>query len=202
MFNMRQVGRESGDLRAMASSMLVQKTVELKTQWENVHTLVEPQTKADGTHVWAFPPLFPLDVRFFAFGRQRSIRLRRHDYFELLYVFSGRASYQVQDREFALEEGDLVVINGLYYHRLSEIQSNSFRAVVLYFRPEVLQGTDTTGEKALYLMLFLPPPGGALSPCRPPLNRLAVKNLSPLCQYSQATARRNHSRSSCGPNSS
>jgi AraC-like DNA-binding protein/mannose-6-phosphate isomerase-like protein (cupin superfamily) len=139
----------------MASYSLAQRTTGLKMQWENVYSVVEAQTKADGMHVWSFPPSFPLDVKFFAFGRNRNIRLKRHDYFELVYVYSGSGAYQVQDREFGLEEGDLVVLNGYFYHRLSEVRTLPFRAVVLYLQPGVLSATDSTGGQAQYLMPFL-----------------------------------------------
>ena len=132
-----------------------QNTSGLKLQWENVHSVVESQTRADGMHVWQFSSSFPVDVRFFAFGRTRNIRLKRHDYFELLYVFSGSGSYQIQDRDFPISAGDLIVVNGLSFHRLSEICTQPFRAGVLYFQPEVLCAADSTGEQAQYLMPFL-----------------------------------------------
>jgi AraC-like DNA-binding protein/mannose-6-phosphate isomerase-like protein (cupin superfamily) len=139
----------------MASSPLAQKTPGSKIQWENVYSRVETQTKADGMHVWSFPPSFPLDVQFFAFGKNRNIRLKRHDYFELVYVYSGSGAYQVQDREFRIEEGDLVVLNGYFYHRLSEVRTHPFRAVVVYLQPGVFSATDSTGGQAQYLMPFL-----------------------------------------------
>jgi AraC-like DNA-binding protein/quercetin dioxygenase-like cupin family protein len=139
----------------MTSRSLEQKTPGLKMQWENVHSVVETQIKADGVHVWSFPPSFPLDVKLFAFGKNRNILLKRHDYFELVYVYSGRGAYQVQDREFNIEEGDLVVLNGYFYHRLSEVRTDQFRAVVLYIQPGVLSAGDSTGGQAQYLMPFL-----------------------------------------------
>lgn len=139
----------------MASYSLGQKTPGLKIQWENVYSVVETQTKADGLHVWSFPPSFPLDVKFFAFGKNRNIHMKRHDYFELVYVYSGSGSYQVQDRDFSIEEGDIVVLNGDFYHRLSEVRTQPFRAVVLYLQPGVISAGDSTGGQAQYLMPFL-----------------------------------------------
>lgn len=123
--------------------------------WESVHPVVEPQIRADGTHVWPFNPGFPVDVRCFSFARKRNIRLTRHNYFELLYVHSGEVRYQIQDREFIAREGDLVVINGMMYHRLSELLESPFRAVVLYFLPDVMRGSDGSGSDVQYLMPFL-----------------------------------------------
>ena len=112
MFNMPLVNIGKLGIKAMASTLPADRMAGVNAQWENVHTVVESQTRADGMHVWPFPPAFPLDIKFFAFDRNSNIRLRRHDYFELVYVFSGSGSYQVQDREFAVGEGDLIVLNG------------------------------------------------------------------------------------------
>jgi AraC-like DNA-binding protein/mannose-6-phosphate isomerase-like protein (cupin superfamily) len=139
----------------MASNSLAQKNSGLKVQWENAHSVVESQTRADGMHVWSFSPSFPMDVKFFAFGRKRDIRLKRHAYHELVYIYSGSGTYQIQDREFPIRNGDIVVVNGLFFHRLSEIRSPSLQAIVLYFRPEVLCATGSTDEQAQYLMPFL-----------------------------------------------
>jgi AraC-like DNA-binding protein len=141
--------------KAVAPGPPVQKAPALKIQWENVHTFVESQTRADGMHIWPFPPAFPMEVKFLSFYQNRSIRLKRHDYFELVYVYSGSGGYQVQDREFSIEGGDVIVLNGFMYHRLSEIRTTPFRAIVLYFQPSVLNATDSTGEQAQYLMPFL-----------------------------------------------
>jgi len=123
--------------------------------WENVHEVVDSQIRADGCHVWPFNPAFPVEVRSFVFGRKRNIRLTRHNYFELLYVYSGEAAYQVQDREIIARQGDLLVINGSFYHRLREVEVSPFRAVVLYFLPDVLRNGGATGEDVQYLMPFL-----------------------------------------------
>jgi len=123
--------------------------------WENVHEVVEPQIRADGFHVWPFNPAFPVEVRSFLFRRKRSIRLTRHNYFELLYMYSGEAAYQVQDREFVASTGDLVVINGSLYHRMREVLVSPVRAVVLYFLPDVLRNGGCTGEDVQYLTPFL-----------------------------------------------
>jgi AraC-like DNA-binding protein/quercetin dioxygenase-like cupin family protein len=123
--------------------------------WESVHSVVEPQIHADGTHVWPFNPGFPVDVRCFSFLRNRNIRLTRHNYLELLYVHSGEVRYQIQEREFVAREGDLIVINGVMYHRLSQLVQAPFRAVVLYFLPDVLRGMDGSGSDVQYLMPFL-----------------------------------------------
>jgi AraC-like DNA-binding protein/mannose-6-phosphate isomerase-like protein (cupin superfamily) len=151
---MRLASGKAG-IEAVALDSSVQKAPGLKVQWENVHTFVESQTRADGMHIWSFPPAFPMEVRFLAFNNYRNIRLKRHDYLELVYVYSGSGGYQIQDREIPIEQGDVIVLNGFMYHKLSEIKRAPFRAIVLYFQPSVLNATDSTGEQAQHLMPFL-----------------------------------------------
>jgi len=124
-------------------------------RWENVRAVVTPQIQEDGSHIWPFDPTFPVDVRSFTFPSDRNRPLTRHDYFELLYVYSGTARYQFESREFIAEENDLIVINGAIYHRLSEVLDRPFKAVVLYFLPDVFRATESTGEDIQYLMPFL-----------------------------------------------
>jgi len=62
-----------------------------KSNWEKAYAVVEPQINAEGIHVWPFDPSFPIDIRFFDLDGSHHIRMNRHDYFELLYVYSGEA---------------------------------------------------------------------------------------------------------------
>jgi AraC family transcriptional regulator, transcriptional activator of pobA len=123
--------------------------------WEDAYPIVEPQTNAEGIHVWPFDHSFPVDVRFFVFGKRRNIRLSRHDYFELLYIESGEVVYQVQDRCFNVNEGDLIVISGAQYHRMKEFHCGQVRAALLYFIPDLIRANDMNGEDVEYLMPFL-----------------------------------------------
>lgn len=138
-----------------ALSGVSEKRNEHTFRWEDVHSVVGPQIREDGNHVWPFNPAFPLDVRSFAFRKARIARLTRHDYCELLYVHSGEARYQIRDREFIAKRNDLIVINGAGYHRLNKVLQGPFKVVVLYFLPTVLRTFDAGGEDIAYLMPFL-----------------------------------------------
>ena len=131
-------------------------TLPIKTlRWENDRAAAKAQIKADGSHVWSFDPTFPVEVRSLTFAADSDRPLTRHDYFELLYVYSGEALYQFEDREVVAEENDLIVINGSIYHRLSKVLVRPFKAVVFYFMPDVLRAKEATGEDVQYLMPFL-----------------------------------------------
>ena len=123
--------------------------------WEKARSVFEQQNQADGTHFWAYNPAFPIDVQSLSFGRHRHIRLPSDDYFGMLYVCAGSAQYQFQDRHFQVQERNLIVINGAFYHRLSKVITAPFEATVLYFHPDLIRARDTTGDDVQYLMPFL-----------------------------------------------
>jgi len=125
------------------------------TSWERAFRVVEPQINAEGTHLYPFDSSFPIDVRFLTLGGRHSIRMNRHHYFELYGIEGGGTTLQVQDRLFAVREGDLVVIGSDLYHRTIDHPKSLPRLVALFFEPELVLATDGTGEEMEYLMPFL-----------------------------------------------
>lgn len=124
--------------------------------WEDAHSVIEPQITADSVHVWPFTPEFPADVRFLRFAPKGEIRMNRHEYFELLYVFSGAVTYRVQDRTYHVGPGDLFLIGSTLMHGIQRFETHGMKAAVLYFMPELLGGREAaTGEEVEYLMPFL-----------------------------------------------
>jgi AraC-like DNA-binding protein/quercetin dioxygenase-like cupin family protein len=125
----------------------------LSYPWEDAYSVIEPQITADSVHLWPFRPDFPVDVRFLRFAPKQEIRMNRHAYFELLYVYSGAVTYQIQDRLHPLREGDLFLVGSTLLHGINRFDSPGMKAVVLYFTPELLRD-GPTGEDLEYLMPF------------------------------------------------
>lgn len=125
-----------------------------KRNWDDAYAVINPQITADGNHQWPFDPSFPIDVRFFRFGGRNRIRMNRHDYAELLFLVSGELTWQIQERQIAQREGEIIVIGSTLYHRPWGSQVCRENAVVLYFLPELIQHGDVTGDAAEYLMPF------------------------------------------------
>lgn len=123
--------------------------------WEDAYSIIEPQISAQMVHVWPFFSAFPIDVRFLRFGSKREIRPNRHDYFEVLYLYSGEVVYEVQGRRLPMKRGDLFVIGSTQLHRMCSYVQAPVRAAVLYFLPELVRGTESTGDDIEYLMPFL-----------------------------------------------
>ncbi len=134
--------------------MPVQGRASRSVRWEDATRLIEPQVTASGIHVWPFDEEFPLDVRSLKLCAPSNIALRRHDYYEVLYVEEGEAVYRVQDRTAKMRGGDLFVMGGALYHGIQKYLSSCLRVRVLYFEPKLLWGDDIAGESAEYLLPF------------------------------------------------
>ncbi len=98
--------------------------------------------------------MFPMQVRFLRLKSPSSVALRRHDYFEVLYMESGSAVYRVQERDVQVNQGDLFIIGSHLYHGIQKYVTPSVRAVVLYFHPSLIRSENATIEGAEYLIPF------------------------------------------------
>jgi AraC-like DNA-binding protein/mannose-6-phosphate isomerase-like protein (cupin superfamily) len=124
--------------------------------WERHYSTVERQISADGVHFWPFRPGFPLDSLAFTCSAP-NVRMNRHDYCEIMYVHSGSAQFQVQDRSYPLNRGDAVVVGPSLYHRVFLEPASKANLALIFFQPELLND-PSTAESAEYLMPFFQQP--------------------------------------------
>jgi len=97
---------------------------------------------------------FGSEVRAPYAGNGPQIRLKRHEYFDVLYLCSGSAICHVLDRSLPFEEGDLAVIGSGLHHRIECRTSTPCRITTLFFDPDLIR-CDNDGEGAEYLAPFL-----------------------------------------------
>jgi AraC-like DNA-binding protein/mannose-6-phosphate isomerase-like protein (cupin superfamily) len=118
-------------------------------------SVIESQINAEGVHQWPFNPDFPIDVLSLAIDHH-PVRMNRHDYFEVLYAYSGQGTFQVQERNFTIKEGDLFVAGSTVFHRAIQSGRKRLEAVVVYFLPDLLYRDGIIDEEVVeYLMPFL-----------------------------------------------
>ncbi len=129
--------------------------METDLSWEPAEVMIEPQITADGIHIWPFDESFPIDVRFLEFGRRPHVRMRRHDYLEVFYVYSGKASWQIGQQSLESERGTLVVLGNTPYHRIRKCVRSGIRGIVLYFYPRLVLGDMSGTENLEYVAPLL-----------------------------------------------
>jgi AraC family transcriptional activator of pobA len=95
-----------------------------------------------------------VEVFFHTLEWRHNIRLNRHDFLELIYLHSGQAACQIQDRVFSLKPGELVVVDSTVYHRLTAHPHKRLKVVALLFLPELIGASELNTGTAEYLKPF------------------------------------------------
>lgn len=119
-------------------------------------SLIEGQISADGVHSWPFRAGFPLEYLTVTCCAP-NVRMNRHNYCEVIYVQSGSASFELQDRSYELNSGDLIVVGPSLYHRVCLEIGMKSKLAMIFFQPEILND-PSTAESAEYLMPFFQQP--------------------------------------------
>jgi AraC-like DNA-binding protein/mannose-6-phosphate isomerase-like protein (cupin superfamily) len=125
-----------------------------KFHWKSEYKFVEPGINAENVRIYPFDQSFPLDVSFQRIG-PKVVRLNRHSFFEVLYMFSGRVTMQIRDLYFPLEKGTVVVIGPNLYHRLLRTPNVEGKVISLNFQPDTIRFGSGDGEEEQYLKPFL-----------------------------------------------
>jgi len=123
--------------------------------WQGIYRFTEPGINAEGVRVYPFDPSFPIDVTFQKALGSRLVRLNRHEFFEIIYMYSGRTHIQVRDRVLPAKAGDLVVIGPNLFHRVLHKPNAEVKLVSMNFQPEIARSGKAAGEEEYYLSPFL-----------------------------------------------
>jgi AraC-like DNA-binding protein len=123
--------------------------------WKGIYGFTEPRINAEGVTLYPFDPSFPIDVSFQKGLGSRLVRLNRHDFFEIIYMYSGKANIQVRDRILPAKKGDLVVIGPNVYHRVVHKPYADLRVASMNFEPEIVRSGVAAVEEECYLSPFL-----------------------------------------------
>jgi AraC-like DNA-binding protein/quercetin dioxygenase-like cupin family protein len=122
--------------------------------WKESFSVVDPQIRADGVHVWPFDPSFPVAVNYMFFAERTRFRMNRHDYFEVACVLKGEIECQVASRSFIVKSDELMVIGSRPYHRMLRKTRSRPKVATLFFMPEILCGPCADGDGPEFLLPF------------------------------------------------
>jgi AraC-like DNA-binding protein/mannose-6-phosphate isomerase-like protein (cupin superfamily) len=127
--------------------------------WVDAYPVVAPTINADGVSSYPFADsAFPVQVGFHVYTARRDVRSRRHEHPELIYIYSGGADLQIQNRSFHVRQGDLIVLGPNLYHRILADPNQpaaKVKIISLTFQPEVIRGAESSGDAELYLLPLL-----------------------------------------------
>lgn len=125
-----------------------------RTVWKHADHSAQPIINAEGAYICHFDPSFPIEVGFDVHDTHHSVRLNRHDSFEIIYVYEGKGSIQVMDRRLPIREGSLVTLGPNLYHQIISGSRTKLKLPFVHFQAGILLG-GTSGEDEKFLAPFL-----------------------------------------------
>jgi len=125
-----------------------------RTLWKPADHGAKPIINAEGTYICHFDPSFPIEVGFQIHDIHHSVRMNRHDSFEVIYIYEGEGIMQVMDRRFPIREGSLVALGPNLYHQIFSGSRTKLKLPFLHFRAGILL-SSTGGEDEKFLGPFL-----------------------------------------------
>ncbi|MBE6871389.1 MAG: AraC family transcriptional regulator [Ruminococcaceae bacterium] len=75
---------------------------------------------------------------------RKPIEYHHHDFYELYYFIKGNVSYVIEERNYALKSGDILLIESSQLHRPFPENDAEYERMVIWIRPEFLQSISTT----------------------------------------------------------
>lgn len=121
--------------------------------WKKAFDALEKAINAEGVHTYPFDPAFPLDVAFFVHAGRDNVRMNRHTYLEVIYVYEGVADIQILERHFAVQPGDLLIVGPDLYHRVVSRPGFEVKLISLNFEAARI-GIGDAGVEEEYLAPF------------------------------------------------
>lgn len=122
--------------------------------WKQAFDVLEKGIDAEGVHTFSFDPTLPIDVGFFVHAGCENVRMNRHAYFEVIYVYGGTTDIQILDRRFHVSQGDLLVVGPNLRHRVMNQPDAEVKLVSLNFDPNIVRMGGATGVDEQYLLPF------------------------------------------------
>lgn len=69
-----------------------------------------------------------------------------HEFVEISFVRAGTGTYEIEDKTFSVQAGDIVIINNTERHRVTYDPARPLHETVLHFSPALLEGGRSAGE--------------------------------------------------------
>ena len=107
-----------------------------------------------GEFVLAFPPECPVMLHFFQFTADHHLTSSYHDYFELTLVCEGQGRFLLENRPYAVGEGDLLLVGGREFHLMEVEPGGMLKTAAVHFKPELVHSPGGSALDYEYLRPF------------------------------------------------
>jgi AraC-like DNA-binding protein/mannose-6-phosphate isomerase-like protein (cupin superfamily) len=89
-----------------------------------------------------------------------NIEYHNHDFYELYFLVSGKVTYYVEGRSYALAPGDILILSDQEMHRPSQANEDPYERIVVWIRPAYLRALGAPDFPLAACFEALPHGGG------------------------------------------
>jgi AraC family transcriptional regulator, transcriptional activator of pobA len=116
---------------------------------------IAAQLDARGNYSLPLEEEFPLSIKLFHYTSRKHTRgATWHERLELFLPLDGPARFQMGGREHRLTAGDLLVVDNLKLHHVSDFPGFNTRAIVISFLPEFVYSLGSPSHDYAFLLPF------------------------------------------------
>ncbi|MBL9209738.1 MAG: helix-turn-helix domain-containing protein [Opitutaceae bacterium] len=112
-----------------------------------------------GEYQHTFSPEFPFEITRILYPSNRPAQLLWHTYFEIFILLSSECRRQMGNSLITLRQGDLLVMDHLKLHRVSDFPGDHAEALVIRFLPDVVRSPGMVSDHTLLLPFHCHPAG-------------------------------------------
>lgn len=105
----------------------------------------------NGEYQHAFSPEFPFEINRTRYPAHRQNQLLWHTYFEIFILLSDQCRRQMGDSILVLQRGDLLMMDHLKLHRVTDFPGEFAEALVIRFLPDVVRSPGMMSDHTLLL---------------------------------------------------
>lgn len=106
--------------------------------------------------------MLAVDMELFHYRSSKllNIEYHNHDFYEVYFLVSGKVSYSIEGRSYALAPGDVLILSDQEMHRPSQAGEEPYERIVLWVRPAYLKTLGSEGYPLTACFEHLPRAGG------------------------------------------
>ena len=102
-----------------------------------------------------FDLAFPFEILHTDESAQNMDVFHWHDFMELSYIRKGTGLYEIENKIFNVQEGDIIIVNNIEKHRVTYQKNSILYETVIHFSPDFIWSRDNGSFDYNYLSLFM-----------------------------------------------
>ncbi len=87
----------------------------------------------EGKHILELSKEYPLMVNCFQFSIEHPFTPNYHDYYEITFIYKGVGAFRIENEEYKVKQGDIIIIGENQMHQLSASHKNQIVVIQPHF---------------------------------------------------------------------